>query len=318
MALGRPVSNDSPEKYRTSHDIYALTRDHGRGNSTVAEEVASFLEWAITEGEAGFSEGDIISIGALAEGLGKSRNTAAKSVEQLVAKGMVARPKLKSPYRIISRRPIFKDTRLIADEQISLTGKMDSESLFGPAEVVEFPDPDDPMSGFLSTELARSRDPLILEGAARNWQRGRIPCYRRIRLVDQGGRTTAYLVEITFLRLDADQTAAFRDRFTRLRDKRVTRFSMYSVLDQCGLPDLRAGRTQVGVGKLPDFLGRGLHELAGGRDLGLGPYLAGEPMLKWTYALFRPDVNPMLTFSVCYVRSDMLGIFMRALDVEPA
>ena len=41
-------------------------------------------------------------------------------------------------------------------------------------------------------------------------------------------------------------------------------------------------------------------------------------MLKWTYALFRPDVNPMVTFSVCYVRTDMLGIFIRALDVEPA
>jgi hypothetical protein len=49
----------------------------------------------------------------------------------------------------------------------------------------------------------------------------------------------------------------------------------------------------------------------------IGAYLSGETMLKWSYALFVPDVNPMVTFSICYVRSDLLGIFIRALDVEP-
>lgn len=317
MALGRPVSNDNPEKYRESYEIFSVTRAPSAPTATVAEEVALFLEWAITEGEAGFAEGDIISIGALAEGLGKSRNTAAKSVEQLVAKGMVARAKLKSPYRIISRRPIFKDTRQVADEQISLTGKMDSESLFGPARVLTFPDPADPFAGFLSDELAGSGDKLILEAAAKNWQQGNFPWYQRVRIMDYQGRPTVYLAEVTYLNLDAEQTARFLERFSRLRDKKLTRFSMYSVLEQCGLTDLRAGRTQVGVGTPPGHLHAGLDEMTAERNIDIATYLSGEPMLKWSYALFVPDVNPMVTFSVCYVRSDLLGIFIRALDVEP-
>jgi hypothetical protein len=318
MAFGRPVSNDSPDKYRESYELFTLTRDPSSPLATVAEEVASFLEWAISEGESGFAEGDIISIGALAGGLGKSRNTAAKSVEQLVAKGMVARPKLKSPYQIISRQPIFKDTRLVADEQISLTGKVESESTFGPARTMDFPDPTDPLSGFLSEELAASRDTLILEAAAKNWQEGRLAWYQRVRTTERADGLVAYLSEITYLQLDDDQAERFHDRFTKLRDKGVTRFSMYSVLEQCGLPDLRAGRTQVSVGTPPAILGQGLRDLANGAQINLDPYLSAEPLLKWTYALFRPDVNPMVTFSVCYVRTDMLGIFIRALDVEPA
>lgn len=318
MPLGRPVSNDSPEKYRESYEIFTLTRDPAGPTATVAEEVAAFLEWAISEGESGFAEGDIISIGALAEGLGKSRNTAAKSVEQLVAKGMVARAKLKSPYRIISRQPIFKDTRLVADEQISLTGKVESESIFGPSRTLVFPDPNEPLAGFLSEELAASRDTLILEAAAKHWQAGSLPWYQRVRTTEHEGRLVAYLSEITYMRLNEEQSAIFHDRFTKLRDKGVTRFSMYSVLEQCGLPDLRAGRTQVSVGTPPAVLAGGLNELSAGTDVDISPYLSGEPMLKWTYALFRPDVNPMVTFSVCFVRTDMLGIFIRALDVEPA
>jgi hypothetical protein len=317
MALGRPVSNDSPEKYRISYELYTVISPQSGSRATLAEEVAGFLEWAITQAEEGFAEGDLISIGALAEGLGKSRNTAAKSVEQLVAKGMVARAKLKSPYRIISKRPIFKDTRLVADEQISLTGKMDSESIFGPAGLIDFPTPGDPLSDFLSVELAASRDGLILEAAVNNWQRGRVPNYMRLRTMDHEGRQVGYLAEVTFLRLTDEQALDFQQRFTRLYDKKVTKFSMYSVLEQSGLSDLRAGRTQVDVGTPPEFLGQGMKELVSGQDIDIAPYLDGGPMLKWTYALFRADVNPMVTFSVCYVRSEVVSIFMRALDVEP-
>ena len=167
----------------------------------------------------------------------------------------MARAKLKSPYSIISRRPIFKDTRLVADEQISLTGKMDSDSIFGPAGLTYFPSPGDPLSDFLSAELAASRDGLILEAAAKNWQEGRIPNYMRLRTMDHEGRQVGYLAEITFLRLTDGQSTDFHTRFTRLHEKKVTRFSMYSVLEQCGLTDLRAGRTQVDVGVPPDFLG---------------------------------------------------------------
>ena len=105
MPLGRPQSKDSPEKYRESFALYKLTQPPTPKGSTLSDQVAAYLEWVIAQKKDGFEKGRIISIGALAEGLGKSRNTAAKSVEQLVSKGMLARTKLKSPYEIVSSEP---------------------------------------------------------------------------------------------------------------------------------------------------------------------------------------------------------------------
>ncbi len=316
MALGRPHSKDFPEKYRKSFELYKLTETQAPAGSTLADQVATFLQWAISKEQEGFAKGEIISIGALAHGLDNSRNTAAKGVEQLVAMGMLARTKLKSPYEIVSRVPIFKDSGLVADEQISLTLKMDSESTFSDARRLKYPDPDDPFAEFLLAELAASNDGLIKESFAGNWASGELLYYFRMRSVVRDGGAVGYLSEITFLNLTPEQSEKFIDRFTLLRDQHVSRFSMYSVLEQCGLTDLRAGRTQVTVGNPPGLIARGLEEFINGRTIDMEDYLERKTMLKWSYALFKPDADPMVTFSVCFVRPDLISIFIRKLDVE--
>jgi hypothetical protein len=290
--------------------LYQLTQARAPAGSTLADQVAAFLEWAITTRQEGFERGEIISIGALATGLGRSRNTAAKSVEQLVAKGMLARTKLKSPYEIVSSEPIFKDASLVADEQISLTMKMDS------VRRLVYPKPDDPFAAFLVAELAESSDGLIREAAVRNWTGGEVLYYLRMRSVNQAGGPIGYLAEVTFLNLTPEQSVGFSDRYSLLLKQQVSRFSMYSVLEQCGLSDLRAGRTQVAVGSPPGFLARELREFIAPRGIDMNEYEDGKPMLKWSYALFQPSVHPMATFSVCFVRPDLIGIFIRKLDVE--
>lgn len=316
MALGRPTSKDFPEKYRESFELYQLTQPPTPAGSTLADQVAAYLEWAISGKQAGFEKGQIISIGALAEGLGKSRNTAAKSVEQLVAKGMLARTKLKSPYEIVSDEPIFKDSSLVADEQISLTLKMDSESTFSDVRYLSYPDPKDPFANFLAAELNASSDGLVREAAERNWGAGDFLYYLRVRSIPKGGGAIGYLAEVTFLNLTAEQSQGFVERYTLLRRQHVSRFSMYSVLDQCGLTDLRAGRTEVTIGHPPGFISQELDGFVNGSAIDLSEYLAGETMLKWSYALFKPDANPMATFSVCFVRPDLISVFIRKLDVE--
>ncbi len=316
MPMGRPHSNDYPEKYKTSFELYQLTQPQPPPGSAMADQVAAYLEWAITHKQDGFAKGEIISIGALAEGLGKSRNIASKSVEQLVAKGLLGRTKLKSPYEIVSSEPIFKDSRLVADEQISLTLKMDSESTFSDVRSLNYPNPKDAFAKFLVDELAASSDGLIHEAAAGNWEQGEVLYYLRMRSGVRPEGAVGYLAEVTFLNLNPDQSRGFIDRFTLLREKGVSRFSMYSVLEQCGLNDLRAGRTQVSIGNPPGFITRELEGFVNGHIIDMDDYLAGKTMLKWSYALFRPDTNPMATFSVCFVRPDLLSVFIRKLDVE--
>ena len=316
MPLGRPHSKDFPEKYKNSFELYQLTQPPAPAGSPLADQVAAYLEWAIAQEQAGFEKGEIISIGALAKGLGKSRNIAAKGVEQLVTKGMLARTKLKSPYEIVSREPIFKDSSYVADEQISLTLKMDSESTFSDVRRLNFPNPEDPFAKFLVTELAASNDGLVNEATARNWAEGEVLYYLRMRSATRTEGAVGYLAEVTFLNLTDDQAKGFVERFTLLRRQQVSRFSMYSVLGQCGLADLRAGRTQVSVGNPPRFIASELEGFINGRTIDMGDYSAGNTMLKWSYALFKPDADPMATFSVCYVRPDLLSVFIRKLDVE--
>jgi hypothetical protein len=316
VSLGRPHSNDYPEKYKGSFELYLLTQPQPAAGTTLADQIAAYLEWAISQKQDGFEEGQIISIGAMAEGLGKSRNTAAKSVEQLVAKGMLARTKLKSPYKIVSSEPIFRDSSLVADEQISLTLKMDSESTFSEVRRLEFPNPDDPFATFLVEELASSSDGLIREAATRNWTGGNVLYYLRMRSAtrDQGG--AGYLAEITFLNLTPEQSEGFIERFSLLKRRQVSSFSMYSVLEQCGLSDLRAGRTQVSIGSTPAFVAHELEGFINGSAIEMGDFTSGKTMLKWSYALFKPDAQPMATFSICFVSTEVLGVFIRKLDVE--
>jgi len=316
MPLGRPQSNDDPEKYKNSFELYRLIQPKPATGTTLADQIAHYLEWAISQKQDGFAKGEIISIGAMAEGLGKSRNTAAKSVEQLVAKGMLARTKLKSPYQIVSSEPIFKDSSLVADEQISLTLKMESESTFSDVRRLKYPNPGDPFATFLVEELAASSDGLIQEAAKRNWTGGEMLYYLRMRSAAGGQGGAGYLAEVTFLNLSNEQAEGFVERFSRLRQSKVSKFSMYSVLEQCGLSDLRAGRTQVTVGSPPAFIARELEGFVNGRAIEMGDFTSGKTMLKWSYALFKPDAQPMATFSVCFVSTEVLGVFIRKLDVE--
>ena len=321
MTIGRPKSDDTPEKYRDAYELYQLTAPQLPAGVSASEEIGTFLEWAIREERPGFAEENIISIGALATGVGKARNTVAKGVEKLVAMGMVIRGKAKSPYQIISTVPIFKDSSLVADEKISLTLKMESESHFGEVKSCRLQDPGDDLALFLAQELAGSKDPLIREASGVNWRSGEVQLFQRLRSVsqgdvNQGGRWIGCLAEWTFLRLDPEPAREFRHKVAQLRSQAVRHISLYPILEQCGIRDLRAGRTQISVAPPPKFLGAELRGFVDERQVEMTHYDLYQPLLKWTYALFQPDIAPMVSFSVCFVRADLLGIFIRKMDIE--
>jgi hypothetical protein len=63
-------------------------------------------------------------------------------------------------------------------------------------------------------------------------------------------------------------------------------------------------------------VGREFEGFIDSRAIDMTHFTSGKTMLKWSYALFKPDASPMATFSVCFVRPDILGVFIRKLDVE--
>ena len=132
--------------------------------------------------------------------------------------------------------------------------KMDSESTFSEVHRLKFPDPDNPFANLLVEELAASGDGLIREAARANWEEGEVLYYLRMRSIKQDGGAAGYLAEITFLNLTPPQAEGFIQRYRSLREQQVSRFSMYAVLEQCGLADLRAGRTQVSLGRPTGFV----------------------------------------------------------------
>ena len=88
MALGRPRSADTPAKYADSFQLFKLSRPALPAGSHASDELAAYLEWAISRGGPGFEEGDIIGVTALAKGVKTSRNTAGKSVENPIYTGL--------------------------------------------------------------------------------------------------------------------------------------------------------------------------------------------------------------------------------------
>ena len=315
MTPGRPPVNDPPHKYTDAWELYLLSQVDGDRHASTAERVAAFLEWAISDGQPGFDVGDIIAVGALAEGVGRSRNTAAKAIERLARRGMVVQERAKSPYRIVSVMPVFTDNSGIADEQISLTLKVESASLISPAIALNLGDRSAPLVSFLHEELGASGDRLIRR-AAGAWTGGEVQCFQRLRTLGDEGRPVACLAEITYVRLDGLTGAGFRARISRLRDEHITRISLYAILEQSGLHDVRAGRSQVTVGRPPALLGPALAAFAPAAEIDHEAFRGDRTLLKWSYGLFRPDPQPLVSFSVCYLRTDLLGVFIRSLDVE--
>jgi hypothetical protein len=228
---------------------------------------------------------------------------------------MVVQERAKSPYRIVSTMPVFTDNSGIADEQISLTLKVESASLISPASSLDLADRANPLVRFLADELQASGDGLIRRAAA-SWTAGEVQCFQRLRTLGDTGRPVACLAEVTYVRLDGLTGAGFRTRIGRLRDEHVTRISLYAVLEQSGLHDVRAGRSQVTVGRPPALLGPALASFAPAAEVDHEAFGGERTLLKWTYGLFRPDPQPMVSFSVCYIRTDLLGVFIRSLDVE--
>ncbi len=315
MNPGRPPSNDPPHKYTEAWELYVLSHSEGKRHSTTAERVAAFLEWVITDEQPGFEVGDIIAVGALAEGIGRSRNTAAKAIERLAKRGMVIQERPKSPYRIVSVMPVFADAGAIADEQISLTLKMESASLVSPVRALDLGNRGEALVAFLQEELQGSDDGLV-KRAVRDWTRGEVQCFQRLRTLAADPRPRACLAEITWVHLDGLAGAGFRSRVARLRDQGVTRISLYALLEQAGMPDVRAGRSQVTVGRPPAMLASAWAACTSPGAVDHETFAGGQTLVKWTYGLFRPDPKPMVSFSVCYVRTDLLGVFIRSLDVE--
>lgn len=315
MTPGRPPVNDPPHKYTEAWELYLLSQADADRHASTAERVASFLEWAISDEQPGFEVGDIIAVGALAEGIARSRNTAAKAIERLARRGMVVQERAKSPYRIASSLPVFADAGAVADEQISLTLKMASASLVSPVRALNLGDDDDPLVQLLHAELAASGDTLVRR-AARGWTRGEVQVFQRLRTLEGGARPHACLAEITWVRLDGLDGAGFRSRVARLRDQGVTRVSLYALLEQAGMHDVRAGRSQVTVGAPPVLPAPGWDACSVTGPVDHEAFGGGRPLVKWTYGLFRPDPQPMVSFSVCWVRTDLLGVFIRSLDVE--
>ena len=317
--MGRPKSDDSPRKYEESFRLFRLSRPAGPRARSASDEIVGFLEWAIAQGVPGFGEGDIISVSALAKGVRKSRNTAGKSVESLVTKGMLIQSKPKSPYQIVSQTPIFANTGVVADEQISLTSKLRAYSRIsrvGACELRGGRSRAEPLAGFLRDELRASHDPLVHEAAAAYWDRGHFPYYLRLRSVDTASGEAGALLEITYLRLPQPAEACFREGVASLRDHRVTQISLYPLLEQCGLSDMRSGRSHATVSTTPSLLLTSLAESVDTAGIDMSAFGEDRSLLKWTYGIFHPEAQPMITFSVCYVHTDLLSIFIRNLDVE--
>ncbi len=318
MTIGRPKSDDSPLKYKDSFRLYQLSEPgHGQG-TTAIDALTTFLEWAIAQQVEGFGEGDIINVSSLAKGVKKSRNTAGKSVEALVAKGMLVQNKPKSPYQIVSQTPIFKDTGVVADEQISLTLKFDSPSYISRVGTCELDGAagTDTVGGYLSQELQASHDSLVHEAADKYWNRGRFQYYLRLRTTEVSGQPTATLLEITYLHLPRESEERFVRGVDSLRDHHVTQISLYPLLEECGLSDFRSGRSHATVGPTPSLLLKELETSVDTSGVDLGAFQDDRSLLKWTYGIFHPEANPMITFSVCFVHADLLSIFIRNLDVE--
>ena len=316
MSLGRPKSNDTPEKYRDSFELFQLSRPRHAAGANAVDVLSDYLEWAISAGIEGFRPGDIISISALAAGVSRSRNTVAKSVEKLVTKGMIIHGKPKSPYRIVSPTPIFADPSVVADEQISLTTKMNWDSYFSDVRACDTRDATDAFSRLLVAELSASRDALIQDSVRQAWHDGVFRYYLRLRTAQHAGRPAGCLAEITYLHLDSPAADLFADNVARLRQREVRQISLYPLLERSGVSDLRAGRTQVTVDIAPPFLAAQLASFVDEPAVNLEYFANGNPMLKWNYGIFRPDADPMVSFSVVFVRSDLLGVFIRNLDVE--
>lgn len=317
MTLGRPRTDDTPAKYQASYRLYQLSASGSAGSGTAVEDVASYLEWSIEQGDEGFCEGDIINVSALAKGIGKSRNTAGKAVEMLVTKGMLLQDKPKSPYRIVSQTPIFEDTGVVADAQISLTRKFDAPSLISRVGVCRVgASRRDPIGRFLRDELAANRDPLVSEAAAEYWNRGAFQYYLRLRTVETSSRPAGALLEITYLHLSPEAAEVFVKGVASLRDHHVTQISLYPLLEECGLSDVRSGRSRATVAATPSLLLAELEKSVSTDGIDLSTFDAGQPVLKWSYGIFHPEANPMVTFSVCFVQTNLLSIFIRNLDVE--
>jgi len=314
MTLGRPKSEDSPQKYEETYRLYLLSGVPREADLSAIEDLAACLEWAIARCEPGFCVGDIVNVSGLALGLDKSRNTAGKAVDALVQKGMLVQNKPKSPYVIVSRTPIFADSGVVADEQISLTTKFSAPSLI--TEVRQCSEKGCRLTEFLQRELAGSADPLVREAAQDYWRRGRFQYYLRLRTTTKNETATGTLLEVTFLNLPPDAAACFADGVARLRSQQVTQISLYPLLEQCGLRDNRAGRSHATVAETPALLMQELGQSVATADIDARVFEEGRPLLKWTYGIFRPEAEPMITFSVCYVCTDLLSIFIRNLDVE--
>ncbi len=321
MAIGRPKSDDTPLKYEESFRLYQLSEPgHGQGSSVV-DELSTYLEWAIAQQAPGFGEGDIINVSALAKGVKKSRNTAGKSVEALVSKGMLMQNKPKSPYQIVSQTPIFKDTGVVADEQISLTLKFDSPSLISRVGTCELEpvgsgEEASTVGSLLSRELNASHDSLVHDAADKYWNQGTFQYYLRLRTTEVEGRPTATLLEITYLHLPPEAAALFVRGVGSLRDHHITQISLYPLLEECGLSGFRSGRSHATVAPSPPLLMSELTASVDTAGIDLGVFQDDRPLLKWTYGIFHPEANPMITFSVCFVHADLLSIFIRNLDVE--
>ncbi len=318
MTIGRPKSDDSPQKYKESFRLYQLSEPGNGQTVTAIDELTAYLEWAIAQQASGFGEGDIINVSALAKGVEKSRNTAGKSVEALVAKGMLVQNKPKSPYQIVSQIPIFKDTGVVADEQISLTMKFDAPSHISRVGTCDLESSSDSatIGGFLGQELRASHDELVHEAADKYWNRGRFQFYLRLRTAEVSGKATATLLEITYLHLSPEAEGIFARGVGSLRDHHVTQISLYPLLQECGLTGFRSGRSHATVAPTPPLLLNELNKSVDISGIDLSPFQNDRPLLKWTYGIFHPETNPMITFSVCFVNADLLSIFIRNLDVE--
>jgi hypothetical protein len=156
----------------------------------------------------------------------------------------------------------------------------------------------------------------VHEAAAAYWHAGHFLYYLRLRTVAVDDRPTGALLEITYLRLPPAAEASFRAGVTSLRDHHVTQISLYPLLEQCGLSDMRSGRSHATVATTPPLLLDALGDSVDTAGIDLSAFGADRPLLKWTYGIFHPETQPMITFSVCYVHADLLSIFIRNLDVE--
>ncbi len=230
--MPREAATDT-EKYALARVEYqrSIPRDHSRTNT---EYLADLLSWAIEKGFPGFEVGKDIGIAFAAPGFGTSRTSVAKAVQKLVNTGQLVVRKPKSPYRIVSKRPVISEEALPGKSYSpQIAAQEDVGDLVAPLERLGrgADAPDELLQYFRDTRSeieSRFGSVPELEGETRPTTH-----LVRARFHWDGGESSEPIIwwlESTLISLPTDHTEALEKAIAECRVNKRRFFSLYTYL----------------------------------------------------------------------------------------